>query len=74
MNSIAQLAVRSTRLNGASTLRQTNVIARRAFTNGMSAMLSSVRKETIADSFFLLQVQQPQSRDSSPPPINLVSL
>jgi hypothetical protein len=34
MNSIAQLAARSARLNGASALRQANPIARRAFTNG----------------------------------------
>jgi F-type H+-transporting ATPase subunit c len=34
MNSIAQLAARSARLNGASALRQANPIARRGFTNG----------------------------------------
>ena len=34
MNSIAQLAARSARLNGASALRQANPIVRRAFTNG----------------------------------------
>ncbi|PMD67419.1 uncharacterized protein K444DRAFT_658475 [Hyaloscypha bicolor E] len=36
MNSIAQLAARSARLNGASALRQANPIARRAFTNANS--------------------------------------
>ncbi len=34
MNSIAQLAARTARLNGAAALRQANPIARRAFTNG----------------------------------------
>jgi len=34
MNSIAQLAARTARLNGAAELRQANPIARRAFTNG----------------------------------------
>jgi hypothetical protein len=41
MNSIAQLAARSARLNGASALRQANPIARRAFTNGTLRLTAS---------------------------------
>jgi len=43
MNSIAQLAARSARLNGASALRQANPIARRAFTNGTMLQLQSFK-------------------------------
>jgi F-type H+-transporting ATPase subunit c len=47
MNSIAQLAARSTRLNGASALRQANPIARRAFTNGTSTALHSLQSNRL---------------------------
>ncbi|CZT04402.1 hypothetical protein WAI453_011460 [Rhynchosporium graminicola] len=40
MNSIAQLTARTARVNGASAMRQTTPIARRAFTNGPSASVS----------------------------------
>ncbi|TVY20107.1 ATP synthase F(0) complex subunit C2 [Lachnellula arida] len=40
MNSIAQIAARSARLNGASALRQANPITRRAFTNGPTTSIT----------------------------------
>ena len=66
MNSIAQLAARSARLNGASAMRQANPIARRAFTNGkIRPQLPSPAKQAqqLIDS--RAQAHRSQSLDSS---------